>query len=144
MTSAGEPVARARLTSPGRAANLLPMDLKDLNGDERTALVGLMREVVMSDANLSEDEIDEVADIVDAIGEEGYQAALDAFEARVSDEDRFKRFLATIKRQEARELIYGTVLQGAAADAIEGGESELLSWLADVWEIEVQIEDLPD
>ena len=27
------------------------MELKDLNGDERTALVGLMREVVMSDAN---------------------------------------------------------------------------------------------
>jgi hypothetical protein len=120
------------------------MELKDLNGDERTALVGLMRDVVMSDANLTEDEIDEVAEIVDAFGEEGYQAALDAFEARFSDEDSFRTFLATIKRQEARELIYGTVLQGAAADAIEGGESELLSWLADTWEIEVQIEDLPD
>jgi len=123
---------------------MLPMELKDLNGDERTALIGLMREVVMSDGNLTEDEIDEVAEIVEAFGEEGYQAALDAFEGRFSDEDSFRRFLATIKRQEARELIYGTVLQGAAADAIEGGESELLSWLADTWQIEVQIEDLPD
>ena len=119
------------------------MDLKELNGDERTALVGLMREVVMSDANLTDDELDEVADIVDAFGEEGYQAALDAFEARFSDEDAFRRFLATITRQEARELIYGTVLQGAAADAIEGGESELLTWLADIWKVEVHIEDLP-
>jgi hypothetical protein len=120
------------------------MELQDLKGDERTALVGLMREVVLSDANLSDDEIDEVAEIVDAFGEEGYQAALDAFEARFSDEDSFRRFLATITGQEARELIYGTVLQGAAADAIEGGESELLSWLADIWKIEVQVEDLPD
>jgi hypothetical protein len=120
------------------------MELQDLKGDERTALVGLMREVVLSDANLSDDEIDEVAEIVDAFGEEGYQAALDAFEARFSDEDSFRRFLATITGQEARELIYGTVLQGAAADAIEGGESELLSWLADTWKIEVQVEDLPD
>jgi len=120
------------------------MDLQDLNGDERTALVGLMREVVMSNANLSDDEIDEVADIVDAFGEEGYQAALDAFEARFSDEEGFRRFLATITRQDARELIYGTVLQGAAADAIEGGESELLSWLADTWKVEVKIEDQPE
>ena len=120
------------------------MELKDLNGDERTALVGLMREVVLSDSNLSDDEIDEVADIVGAFGEEGYQAALDAFEARFSDEEHFRSFLAGIKRQEARELIYGTVLQGAAGDAIEGGESELLSWLADAWKIEVQIEDPPE
>jgi len=120
------------------------MELKDLNGDERTALVGLMREVVMADANLSDDELDEVADIVDAFGEEGYQAALDAFEARFSDEESFRGFLATITRQEARELIYGTVLQGAAADAIEGGESELLTWLADTWKIEVQIEEQPE
>jgi hypothetical protein len=129
-------------TAPGGESHA--MELQELNGDERTALVGLMRDVVMSDANLSDDEIDEVAEIVDAFGEEGYQAALDAFEARFSDEDSFRRFLATITRQEARELIYGTVLQGAAADAIEGGESELLTWLADTWKIEVHIEDLPE
>jgi hypothetical protein len=120
------------------------MELKDLNGDERTALVGLVREVVMADGNLSEDELDEVGEIVDAFGEQGYQKALDSFEARFSDEDSFRRFLSGITRQEARELIYGTVLQGAAADAIEGGESELLSWLADTWKIEVHIEDQPE
>ncbi len=120
------------------------MELEDLNGDERIALVGLVREVVLADSQISEDERDEVAEIVDAFGDEGYQGAVDAFDAKFSDEESFRRFLATITRQEARELIYGTVLQGAAADAIEGGESELLSWLADVWKIEVQVEDLPE
>ena len=132
------------LTSTPAAANLTPMELEDLNADERVALVGLVREVVLADSKISEDEIDEVAEIVDAFGEEGYEAAVDGFDARFSDEESFRRFLATITRQEARELIYGTVLQGAAADAIEGGESELLSWLADVWKIEVHVEDPPE
>ena len=116
------------------------MELKDLNGDERTALVGLMREVVMADANLSDDELDEVADIVDAFGEEGYQAALDAFEARFSDEESFRGFLATITRQEARELIYGTVLEAALPDVIDAHESSLLGWLAGIWHVTVQFE----
>ena len=117
------------------------MELKDLNGDERTALVGLVRAVVMADNQVSEDELEEVEDIVDAFGEEAYQAALDGFEGRFPDEEAFRQFLAGITRQDARELIYGTVLQGAAADAIEGGESELLAWLADAWKIELQVED---
>jgi hypothetical protein len=119
------------------------MELKDLNGDERTALVGLVRAVVMADNQVSEDEIEEVEEIVDAFGEEAYQAALDGFEGRFPDEEAFRQFLVGITRQEARELIYGTVLQGAAADAIEGGESELLAWLADAWKIELQLQD-PD
>jgi len=132
------------LTSRRGAANLGRMELKDLNGDERTALVGLVREVVMADGNVSEDEMDEVGEIVDAFGEQGYQAALDSFEARFSDEESFRKFLSGISRQEARDLIYGTVLQGAAADAIEGGESELLSWLANTWKIEMKVVDLPE
>ena len=120
------------------------MELKDLEGDERTALVGLVRAVVMADSHVSEDEIEEVEEIVDAFGEEGYQAALDGFEGRFADEESFRLFLSGIKRQEARELIYGTVLQGAAADAIEGGESELLAWLADAWKIDLQVQESAD
>ena len=113
------------------------MELDELNADERTALVGLMKAVVFADATISEEEEEEVAHIVEALGEEAYQRHMDDFEARFSDEDSFKKFLMTIKRQEARELIYGTVLDGAAADAIEGNESELLSWLTTNWDIEV-------
>jgi hypothetical protein len=119
------------------------MELHELNADERTALVGLIKEVVMSDGNVSEDELEEVEDLVDAFGEEGYQQALDAFEARFLDQPSFQRFLRTITRQEARDLIYGSVLQAASADAIEGRESELLVWLADAWNVEVKFEGPP-
>jgi hypothetical protein len=119
------------------------MELEDLNQDERTALVGLMKLSVMSDGNVSEEELEYVEDLVDAFGEDGYQSTLDAFEKRFSDADSFKKFLKTIGagRQDARELIFGTVLEAAGTEAIEGGEAELLDWLAKAWDIKIEIED---
>jgi hypothetical protein len=117
------------------------MEFKDLNQDERTALVGLMKLVVMSDGSVSEEELEHVEDLVDAFGEDGYQRTLDAFESRFSDSQSFRTFLRTISRQEARELIFGTVLEGAGAEAVEGGEAELLDWLARTWDVKIVIED---
>ncbi|HEY4187571.1 MAG TPA: hypothetical protein VGP07_21015 [Polyangia bacterium] len=117
------------------------MELEDLNDDETTALVGLVKAVVLADGKVTPDEMEEVDEIVAALGEESYQRHLDLFESRFPDEESFQKFLKTITRQDARDLIYGTVLSGAAADAIEGGESELLSWLATAWNIEVTVAD---
>jgi hypothetical protein len=117
------------------------MELDDLNPDERIALVGLMMLVVMSDGGVSDEERDHVEDLVAAFGEEGYQHALDAFEARFADADAFRKFLATIERQDARELIFGTVLEGAGAEAVEGRDSELLDWLAATWDVKIEIAD---
>jgi hypothetical protein len=119
------------------------MELEDLNQDERTALVGLMKLTVMSDGNVSEEELESVEDLVEAFGEDAYQRTLDAFEKRFNDVESFKGFLKTIGagRQEARELIFGTVLEAAGAEAIEGREAELLDWLGRTWDVKIQIED---
>ncbi len=119
------------------------MELADLNQDERTALVGLIKLAVMSDGNVSEEELERVEDLVDAFGEDGYQRTLDAFEKRFTDVDGFQRFLKTVGvgRQDARELIFGTVLEAAGAEAIEGGEAELLDWLAREWNVKIEIQD---
>jgi hypothetical protein len=120
------------------------MELGELDADERIALVGLVKAVLMADGRVSEEEHDEVALLVDAFGEAGYRTALDAFESRFPDEGSFRQFLAGLIRQDARELIYGTILEGASADAIAGQESELLAWLGRVWGIEVKVEEPPD
>jgi hypothetical protein len=117
------------------------MELEDLNQDERTALVGLMKLTVMSDGNVSEEELEYVEDLVDAFGEGAYESTLDAFEKRFSDADGFKKFLTGIARQDARELIFGTVLEAAGSEAIEGAEAELLDWLAKAWDIKIEIDD---
>jgi hypothetical protein len=117
------------------------MQLADLNADERIALVGLLKVAILSNGRVSEDEVAEVKQIIAEIGEEAYQRALDEFEARFPDEPSFMKFLTSIARQEARDLIYGTIFEGATADAMDSHESELLSWLAEEWKIEVSIAD---
>jgi len=120
------------------------MELPDLNQDERTALVGLMKLIVMSDGEVSEDELEHVETLVAAFGDDGYQRTLDAFEKRFQDEESFKKFLKTIGRQEARDLIFGTVLEGAGEGALDSSETGLLDWLAQTWNVKIEIEQDPE
>ena len=117
------------------------MELRDLNQDERTALVGLMKLVVMSDGNVSEEELEHVEELVDAFGQGEYERTLAAFEKRFNDEDSFKAFLRTIGRQDARELIFEKILEGAGEGAVEGDEADLLDWLSKTWNVKIEIQD---
>ena len=71
------------------------MELSELNQDERVALVGLMKLVVMSDGEVSEEELEHVEMLVGEFGDDGYQEALDQFETRFADEPAFSKFLAS-------------------------------------------------
>ena len=117
------------------------MEISELNQDERTALVGLMKLVVMSDGNVTEDELEHVETLVDAFGEGEYQRTLDAFEKRFADEESFRTFLRGIGREEARETIFGAVLESAGEGALDGGEADLLDWLSKAWNIKIEIAD---
>jgi hypothetical protein len=119
------------------------MELPDLNQDERTALVGLMKLIVMSDGEVSEDELEHVETLVTAFGDDGYQRTLDTFEKRFQDEESFKKFLETIGRQEARDLIFGTVLESAGEGALDSAETGLVDWLAQTWNVKIEIADEP-
>jgi len=55
--------------------------------------------------------------------------------------DDLMDFLSTIQRPEARDLIYGFFLAEATGEALRGRESELIDWLAEVWKIDVKIDD---
>ena len=48
------------------------------------------------------------------------------------------------QRQEARELIYETALEAAMADSIGPKESNLLTWLAERWNVPVRFADVDD
>lgn len=118
------------------------MDLEDLEPSERLALVALLKLVVLSDRSVSPEEIDEIQDVVEAFGEDGYQKLLDQVEEEFPDEGALKKFLGTVKREDARELIYGLILETASAEALQGQEPELLAWLAKAWNVELKVDDL--
>jgi hypothetical protein len=120
------------------------MELPDLNQEERTALVGLLKLIVMSDGEVSEDELEHVETLVEAFGDDGYQRSLDTFEQRFSDEESFKKFLKTIGRQESRDLIFGTVLESAGEGALDGAETGLIDWLAQQWNVKIEIAEDPE
>ena len=114
------------------------MELKDLNDDERLALVALVEVVVDSDAEVSDEELDKLDDLTEEIGVDLYEETADEVDRRFEDEDALRAFLPTIVRQDARDLIYGTVLETVLVDAIDAHENDLLTWLAKTWDVTVQ------
>ncbi|MDZ4695267.1 MAG: TerB family tellurite resistance protein [Deltaproteobacteria bacterium] len=119
------------------------MNIEELNPDERLALVALVKTVILADGHVSTEEVEELEDLVDALGEPAYQALLTEAERRFKTEKSMKDFLKTITGEDAREVILGTVMEMALSDSVDRSESELLDWLAETWEIEIQYEE-PD
>jgi hypothetical protein len=129
------------LTGPLGATNLPVMELSDLDQGERTALIGLMKLVVLSDTEVSDDELDHIETLVDAFGEGEYQRTLDALETQLREPAQFRQLLQGVSRQDARDLIFGTVLEAAGEGALEGREAELLDWLSKTWNVKIEIAD---
>jgi hypothetical protein len=102
------------------------MEVTDLTHDERFALVALLELVVES-----------------VLGAEEYDRLADEANQRFTDEDALKAFVLCVRRQDARELIYGQVLEAAVENGVDKLEAELLDWLAKTWGVRVQILDEP-
>jgi uncharacterized protein YpuA (DUF1002 family) len=120
------------------------MELRDLNHEERLALVALLEMVLESDRRVADGEIAEIDRVVDELGREEYQRLVAEVDQRFPTEEELKAFLPSITRQDARDLIYGTALDTAIEDAVDSWESSLLDWLAALWNVRVDFEEEPD
>jgi len=116
------------------------MTLHDLSHEEKLALVALTELAVISNRNVTDDELAQVDGIVEALGEEVFHQLAEEAESRFAERTDLKEFLETIKDQEARELIYGTILDEALAEAMPHEEAGFLEWLAGAWDIPVDLE----
>jgi hypothetical protein len=116
------------------------MELGDLNSDERLALVALIEATAQADRKVSDEEEGVLGEVVETLGPEAYQESVELADKRFGSENDLKVFLRGIDRPEAREIIYGTVLELAMADVVTGHEPSLLSWLAETWQLESELE----
>lgn len=117
------------------------MELSDLSHDEQLALLGLVQFIGESNHQVTDEESDSIADIVQALGAAHYRKIATEADESFGDEAALRTFLEGVTRPEARELIYGTALEVALSDTMFEGESELLDWLASTWNIEVSVAD---
>jgi hypothetical protein len=119
------------------------MTLNELTYEQKVALAAMVEAVAILDGDVSEAEGRKIGGIALELGEEEYRGLLDEAESRFADVDALKEFLGSVKDQEARDLIYGTVLDEAMAEpTVDVSASELLKWLATEWQVQVQIEDV--
>lgn len=116
------------------------MELRDLDREERIALVGLVEFIGESNPEVTDEESSRIDAIVAELGEETYRTLVAQADERLTDEDSLRELLQKVARQDARELIYGAALELAVGDTIRPSASALLDWLAEEWGIAVRFD----
>jgi uncharacterized tellurite resistance protein B-like protein len=53
------------------------VELSDLREDERLALVALLKVAVVADGSVSDEEVEEISDVVEGFGESEYRKLVD-------------------------------------------------------------------
>jgi hypothetical protein len=117
------------------------MEIKDLDHDERVALVGLIEFIGESNREVTDEELERISSVAAALGPDTYRRLADEADRRFPDEAALRRFLAGVGREEARELIFAEAVELAIGDTIQASESNLLDWLAEQWDLDVRFED---
>ncbi len=141
------------------------VEVERLTGPEARALAGLLRALIRKDGRFTEGEREALSRVADSValveegalatessrgsaepaevlGEERLYELLDRAGAELSDEAAVRAEALRVTRPAAREAIHAVLFEVAASDVISGGESTLLDWLAEQWELETP-RDLP-
>jgi hypothetical protein len=118
------------------------MEIKDLDANERLALVALSRVVARADGQVTPKEGELLAHVATEMGESIYKQAFAESVRRFTDRESLKALLESIERREARELICDTILELATGDGLAPAEVDLVRWLDDTWRAAPAIEDL--
>ncbi len=114
------------------------MQLQDLNHRQQLALVALLECFALSDNTISEGEAEEIKLVAEAFGDETFRALLDEVNAEFEDESDLQDFLeADILDQDARDLIFGLILDLTMSSPVVHPRIELLDWLRATWDIAV-------
>lgn len=115
------------------------MTLADMTEDEKRALASLVRLLVRADNQFSADESAAMHEVANELGADEFWGMVEAAMLREGqDEEHVKAEAKGVTRQEAREVIYGSLFTIAIEDAMLAKQSELMEWLGAEWGIQPQ------
>ncbi len=114
------------------------MNLTALTADEQMTLLGLVKQMIAADSNVSKAELAYVETLANRIGPPGYfddivRGATDA----LPNKGDVLRAAARIRGSDERATIYAELRRAALCDGIAGEEQQMLTWLAELWELDV-------
>jgi uncharacterized tellurite resistance protein B-like protein len=111
--------------------------LDQLTDQEGLALIALAREIVSLDGRLPDAEREALDNVAAELGPERYDALLEHSNRLTGTDEELEEIVGAVERPAAREAIYGALFDLASTSSIDPAELELLDWLAEVWELEV-------
>lgn len=107
------------------------MNLDELEADERIALVGLVLAMVDADTTKTDEEMAEFRAIAADVGRREFDEAFRVAKAKFHSFDEAMAFAkASVKRADAREIIYTVLVDLAAADFVAPEEQQLIDAVA--------------
>lgn len=111
------------------------MELSELNPTEQLVLVGLAKAVVHADHEVTQEETRAIRTLADEVGTEAWNLRVSEARTRLATAEQLFELARKIVRLEAREAIYGALRQLAESDELAESEVEILTWVADVWQL---------
>jgi uncharacterized tellurite resistance protein B-like protein len=108
--------------------------VESLDEQEQLSLVVLLKAIVTADGTVSPEEGVELSMVARQLDPQVFQRA-DAI--LFNGREGLRSFLRTVTRQDARDIIYDTMLHVAKADGIDLDEAAILDDVVEAWDIVV-------
>ena len=110
------------------------MQITDLELNEQHALGGLIRMMIRSDGDFTEEEEDKVNAIGERIGGQALiWRTISASAQACQTDEQIRATVPAVTRPAARELILSVLEQVAGADGLAASEAELIDWVRQSW-----------
>ena len=115
------------------------MKISELTRKQQVALVAAMEIMAMSDGVIEETEQQTINRVVEELGDDTYRDLMNDADEILPDIEKLKSLMKEITDQDARETIYGIIMQEAMlSPTVNHIQTQVLDWLKENWNIVVE------
>ncbi len=113
------------------------MKLNDLDEQELTAFMALLKQLIRADGELSDSEIDHLSALGSVIGEERWKVAFAGVKGQWKQASDIPELAGMVTRPESRGIIHRTLATVAASDKTSAEERAILNTLSKLWTLPI-------